>query len=51
MLVGAVCSFTLWQTFLKSEDVGVQWIDLSNPAAIFILLQAKPGKGGINGPY
>ena len=34
------------ETFLKSEDVGAQWIDLSNPGAIFILLQAKPRKGG-----
>ena len=34
------------ETFLKPEDVGAQWIDLSNPAAIFIPLQAKLGKGG-----
>ena len=34
------------ETFLTSEDVGVQRIDVSNSATVFILLQAKPQKGG-----
>ena len=41
------------EIFLKFEDVGAQWINLSNPAAIVILLQATLGKGStvcIRGP-
>ena len=34
------------EAFLKSEDLGFQGIDLSNPTASFLLLQAKAGKGG-----
>ena len=34
------------ETFLEYEDVGVQWVDLSNPTVIFIPLQAKPRKAG-----
>ena len=36
------------ESSLKSEDVGVRWIDLCNCTSIFILLQGKPGKGGGN---
>ena len=33
-------------TLLHSQDVGIQWIDLSNRVAIFILLQAKGERWG-----
>ena len=34
------------EVFLKSEDVATQWISLAHPEKLFVLLRAKPGKGG-----
>ena len=35
-----------FQKFLTSEDVATQWISLADPEQVFVLLQAKPRKGG-----
>ena len=34
-----------FQKFLTSKDVATQWISLADPEQVFVLLQAKPGKG------
>ena len=35
-----------FKKFLASEDVATQWISLADPEQVFVVLQAKPGKGG-----
>ena len=35
-----------FQNFLTAEEVAMQWTSLANPEKVFVLLQAKPGKGG-----